>query len=182
MAPPVPEPEGVMMVVPACPMVHVSIIAPRSRNWLSGSTLTPTLTRPAAIRDAAGIFPMRTGGLRRQAEAMNTTTENPEDLTTESGPRTGSGPRPGSPFGYQPEHADLRRPFHDRMLAGVAAGVARYFGIDVTIVRIAFVLLTVIGGAGIPLYLAGLLLIPEEGSELSIAGSLIESLQSRSRS
>jgi len=117
---------------------------------------------------------------------MNTTTENPEDLTTESDPRTGDprtgGPRTGSPFGYQPEHAALRRPFDGRMLAGVAAGVARYFGLDVTIVRIAFVLLTVIGGAGIPLYLAGLLLIPEEGSDVSIASSLIESLQSRSRS
>jgi|SRR5450755_805736 len=130
---------------------------------------------------------MRGRGLRRQAEAMNTTTENPEDLTTESGSRTESGPRagspfgPGSPFGYRPEHAALRRPFQDRMLAGVAAGVALYFGVDVTIVRIAFVILTLIGGAGIPLYLAGLLLIPEEGSDQSIAGSLVESLQSRSR-
>ena len=41
--------------------------------------------------------------------------------------------------------------------------------------------LTVVGGAGIPLYLAGLLLIPEEGTGQSIAGSVIESLQSRSR-
>jgi hypothetical protein len=43
------------------------------------------------------------------------------------------------------------------------------------------VVLTVVGGAGIPLYLAGLLLIPDEGSDQSIAGSIIESLQSRSR-
>ena len=53
------------------------------------------------------------------------------------------------------------------MLAGVAAGLARYFGVDAMIVRIAFVVLTVVGGAGIPLYLAGLLLIPEEGSDQS---------------
>jgi len=123
---------------------------------------------------------------------MNTTTENPEDLTTESDPRTGpttesgprteSGPTTGFPFGYQSEPAALRRSSHDRMLAGVAAGTARYFGVDVTIVRIAFVLLTVMGGAGVPLYLAGLLLIPEEGSDVSIASSFVESLQSRSRS
>ena len=31
------------------------------------------------------------------------------------------------------------------------AGLARYFGGDVTIVRIAFVVLTSVGGAGIPL-------------------------------
>lgn len=64
-------------------------------------------------------------------------------------------------------------------MAGVAAGLARYLGVDQMIVRIAFVVLTVFSGAGIPLYRAGLLLIPEEGSEQSIAGSLIESLRSR---
>jgi phage shock protein PspC (stress-responsive transcriptional regulator) len=105
---------------------------------------------------------------------MNTTV-NPEAPTTESDPR------PEPPFGWGPGRLALRRPFEDRMLAGVAAGLARYFGVDPTIVRIAFVILTVAGGAGIPLYLAGLLLIPDEGSDVSIAASIIESLQSRSR-
>ena len=100
---------------------------------------------------------------------MNTNTVNPEAITTESEHHT------------EPERILLRRPYQDRMLAGVAAGLARYFGVDATIVRIAFVVLTVFGGAGIPLYLAGLLLMPDEGSDQSIAGSLIESLQSRSR-
>ena len=67
------------------------------------------------------------------------------------------------------------------MVAGVAAGVARYLVVDVMIVRIAFVVLTVFSGAGIPLYLAGLLLIPEEGSNQSTAGSLIESVRARPR-
>jgi phage shock protein PspC (stress-responsive transcriptional regulator) len=116
---------------------------------------------------------------------MNTTentTEAPatDTPTTESGHHTRSG-HTGSPFPFGPERGVLRRPFQDRMLAGVAAGLARYFGVDVTIVRIAFVVLTVAGGAGIPLYLAGLLLIPEEGSDQSIASSLIDSFQSRSR-
>ena len=117
---------------------------------------------------------------------MNTTAENTaetptaETPTTESGHHTTSGPT-GSPVAFGPERGALRRPFSDRMLAGVAAGLARYFGVDVTIVRIAFAVLTVVGGAGIPLYLAGLLLIPEEGSDQSIASSLIDSLQSRSR-
>jgi len=63
----------------------------------------------------------------------------------------------------------------------VAIGLAEYLGVDVMIVRVAFVVLTVVGGAGIPLYLAGLLLISEEGSDQSIAGSFIKSRQSRSR-
>ena len=67
------------------------------------------------------------------------------------------------------------------MLAGVAAGIADYLNVDVTIVRIAFAVFTLFGGVGIPAYLACLLLIPEEGSDHSIAGSLIESLQSRPR-
>ncbi len=89
---------------------------------------------------------------------MNNTV-NPEAPTTDQSDR------PEPPFGWGPERPALRRPFEDRMLAGVAAGLARYFGVDATIVRIAFVVLTVVGGAGIPLYLAGLLLIPEEGSD-----------------
>ena len=75
----------------------------------------------------------------------------------------------------------LRRPVQDRMVAGVAAGLARYLGVDVMIIRLAFVVLTIAGGAGIPLYLAGLLLIPADGSDQSIASSLIKSRQSRSR-
>ena len=67
------------------------------------------------------------------------------------------------------------------MLAGVGIGIARYLGVDVTVVRIVLAVLAVIGGAGVPIYLAGWLLIPEEGSEQSIAGQFIQSRQARSR-
>jgi phage shock protein PspC (stress-responsive transcriptional regulator) len=109
---------------------------------------------------------------------VNATAVNPE------APATGNfEPRSDTESRFQagPERSAPRRPIHDRMLAGVTAGLAEYFGIDVTIVRIAFVILTVVGGAGIPLYLAGLLVIPEEGSDQSIAGAFIASGQSRSR-
>jgi phage shock protein PspC (stress-responsive transcriptional regulator) len=97
---------------------------------------------------------------------------NPEDtIATESERNTHTAPG----------RILIRRSYEDRMLGGVAGGLARYFGIDTMIVRIAFVVLTIFGGAGIPLYLAGVLLIPDEGSDQSIAGSLLESLQSRSR-
>jgi phage shock protein PspC (stress-responsive transcriptional regulator) len=79
------------------------------------------------------------------------------------------------------DRAALRRPYAGRMVAGVAEGLARYLGVDTTLVRIAFVVLTIVGGAGIPLYLAGLLLIPGQGSDQSIGGSLIDSLRSGSR-
>jgi phage shock protein PspC (stress-responsive transcriptional regulator) len=101
---------------------------------------------------------------------MNTNTVNPEA-------RLGTGP----PFRTGPRRTALRRPVQDSVVAGVAAGLARYLGVDVMIIRLAFVVLAIFGGAGVALYLAGLLLIPEEGSVQSIASSLIESLRSRSR-
>ena len=75
----------------------------------------------------------------------------------------------------------LRRPVDDRIIAGVASGIARYLGVDTNIVRIAFVVLAFVGGAALPLYVAGWLLIPEDGAEQSIAGELFSSLENRSR-
>jgi len=89
----------------------------------------------------------------------------------------------------------IRRAADGRMLAGVAAGLARHFGVDVNIIRIGFTVLAILGLvgsglgfggipfylAGIPLYLALWLLIPEEGHEQSIAATLLSSMQSRSR-
>lgn len=75
----------------------------------------------------------------------------------------------------------LVRPLHDRMLAGVAAGIADYLAVDVTVVRIVLAVLVFVGGVGLPIYLAGWLLIPEEGAERSIASEFVGSLQSRSR-
>jgi phage shock protein PspC (stress-responsive transcriptional regulator) len=75
----------------------------------------------------------------------------------------------------------LRRPTHDRMLAGVASGIADYLGVDETLVRIAIVVATFFGGAGIAVYLAGWLLIPEEGSDQSIASELLQSISARTR-
>lgn len=68
----------------------------------------------------------------------------------------------------------LRRIDDNRMLAGVAAGVARHFDLDPTIVRIGVVALSLMGGVGVPLYLAGWLLIPDEDSDTSIADELLD--------
>ena len=102
------------------------------------------------------------------------------DTTTSLPPRsdqTTTGPESRLPAPQPP----LYRPIQDRMLAGVASGVARYLGIDATIVRIVLAVLTVVGGAGVPIYLAGWLLIPEEGASQSIASELIQSVFPRSR-
>lgn len=48
----------------------------------------------------------------------------------------------------------------DKKIAGVCGGIAKYFGIDSTIVRILAVVFTLAGGAGILLYIAGWILMP----------------------
>jgi phage shock protein PspC (stress-responsive transcriptional regulator) len=55
------------------------------------------------------------------------------------------------------------------MLAGVASGIAAYLGVDALLVRIAFAVLSIVGGVGIPLYVVCWLLIPDEGTSQSIA-------------
>ncbi len=80
-----------------------------------------------------------------------------------------------------PDLRELRRPTGDRMIGGVASGIARYLGVDTNLVRIAFVVLAFVGGAALPLYLAGWLLIPEDNAAQSIAGELFSSLENRPR-
>ncbi|HLI25358.1 MAG TPA: PspC domain-containing protein [Acidimicrobiales bacterium] len=67
----------------------------------------------------------------------------------------------------------LYRCSDDRILGGVAAGLADYLVVDPTAVRVGFVLLALLGGLAVPLYAAAWLLVPEEGSDVSIADGLL---------
>ena len=60
-----------------------------------------------------------------------------------------------------------------RILGGVAAGLAKYFALDVAHVRIVLVALSFLGGAGVPLYLAAWVLIPAEDSGIAIADEVL---------
>lgn len=55
----------------------------------------------------------------------------------------------------------LYRSRNDKVLAGVCAGLADYFGIDTALVRIAWVLFTLMGGAGIIAYIICAIVFPE---------------------
>lgn len=63
----------------------------------------------------------------------------------------------------------LTRPRQGRMIAGVAAAVANRAGVDVALVRLAFVVSLFFGGLGLIAYVAGWALIPEEGESQSLA-------------
>ncbi len=66
----------------------------------------------------------------------------------------------------------LERSRDDRAVAGVCAGVARYLGVDATVVRVVTVALLAFGGFGAFLYLAAWLLVPEQGSERPLLGPI----------
>ena len=108
-----------------------------------------------------------------QSEDMETTTSTPQDTTDHATDHT-TGPQGPSYTGRPP----IFRPVRGRMLAGVAAGAADYLNVDPTIVRIALAVLAV-AGPGVPLYLAGWLLIPDEGARQSIAADVIDSIRTR---
>lgn len=56
----------------------------------------------------------------------------------------------------------LTRSSSDKMLCGVAAGVAEYFDIDPVLVRLAFVLLTLADGVGALAYIVLCIVMPEQ--------------------
>jgi phage shock protein PspC (stress-responsive transcriptional regulator) len=98
------------------------------------------------------------------------TTQTDSDTFTDAQTQTRAPYGPGA-------RPPLRRAYQGRLLAGVCAGLSDYLAIDVTLIRVAFVVLTFLGGAAIPAYLACLLLIPEEGSDQSLAASLLDSVR-----
>ena len=56
----------------------------------------------------------------------------------------------------------LYRSKTDRKVAGVCGGLAQYFNIDPTLIRVLFVVLAVLGGSGLVLYLALWIIVPKE--------------------
>jgi phage shock protein C len=56
----------------------------------------------------------------------------------------------------------LQRSRTEKMIGGVCGGLAEYFNVDPTIVRILWVLITLLGGAGIILYVILWVIMPLE--------------------
>ena len=101
---------------------------------------------------------------RYRPQAWSMTTTPPE---APSGPADESAPDEG-PRVTRDEIRDLgrlRRSVDDRKVAGVAGGLARHLDVDPLILRVAFVVLAFFGGAGLLLYGACWLLVPEDGSD-----------------
>jgi phage shock protein PspC (stress-responsive transcriptional regulator) len=75
----------------------------------------------------------------------------------------GGGPAGGGgPTGPAPGPRRLLRSRDDRVIGGVCGGLGRYFNVDPLLFRIGVIALAFVGGAGVLLYLAALLLVPSE--------------------
>jgi len=107
----------------------------------------------------------------------------PPEVSSPPPPTDPPGPPPGPQSGgwevpVPPPAAahrkTLRRSVRNRMLGGVAAGLAEYLDIDPILIRIAFVALAILGGSGILLYVAGWLLIPADDTGRAVVQDFME--------
>ena len=56
----------------------------------------------------------------------------------------------------------LYRSESNRMLCGVCAGIAEYFNLDPTLIRLAWALFCVLGGSGVLAYILAAIIVPPE--------------------
>lgn len=78
------------------------------------------------------------------------------------------GPQASPPFAPRPR---LTRDLANKKIAGVCAGIARHWGWDVTLVRVAFLGAVVIHGAGLLAYLIAWICMPPDGHRIYVPAS-----------
>ena len=66
-----------------------------------------------------------------------------------------------SPFARAAGQGQLMRPRYPRAIGGVCSGIALYYGWDIVLVRLAWVLCVLFGGTGILAYAIAWVIIPE---------------------
>ena len=60
----------------------------------------------------------------------------------------------------------LYRSDENKMLAGVCGGISEYFGVDPTLIRLAWVVFSLLGGSGLLAYILAAIIIPRDDSNL----------------
>jgi len=107
----------------------------------------------------------------RQHEGAGENREEPREAQDARGPEDPRGPEPPpppddaptAPLPQQPRR--LLRSRSNRVIGGVCGGLGQYFNVDPILFRIAAVVLTLVGGAGLLAYLAALVLMPSEPAD-----------------
>jgi len=75
----------------------------------------------------------------------------------------------GRRVGAVASRAKLMRSRTDRKIAGVCAGFAEYFDLDVTVVRVVWLIVALFGGGGILAYIIAWIVMPEEPEYVAVA-------------
>lgn len=73
----------------------------------------------------------------------------------------------------------LRRSADHRIIAGVCGGIAEYLNVDANLIRLAFVVFTLFALSGVLLYILAWLLMPEEGTDGSLAEQIVRNFQGK---
>ncbi|MBR8744388.1 PspC domain-containing protein [Nocardiopsis sp. MG754419] len=73
----------------------------------------------------------------------------------------------------------LQRSESDRFLTGVCGGIAAYTGIDSTLIRVLFVVFTLLGFSGVFIYIVAWLLMPSESEQRSLLEQIIRNFQGK---
>jgi phage shock protein C len=68
----------------------------------------------------------------------------------------------------------LYRSETNRMIAGVCGGLAKYFNVDATLVRLVFLLLFFLGGSGFLLYFILWIIVPQESRTTGTAQDVVQ--------
>ncbi len=55
---------------------------------------------------------------------------------------------------------------HNKMIDGVCAGIAEYFAVDPTLIRLAWVLFSMVGGSGLIAYIVCAIIIPRKPTDV----------------
>jgi phage shock protein PspC (stress-responsive transcriptional regulator) len=122
----------------------LSHAAGRHHRWI------PEPGSGSRLGGKSGPSPMASGPWAANIAGMETETQ----MSAPGPGTTGAGP------GGTPPPRRLTRRLDNKMIAGVASGLADYFGVDPVLVRIGFVVLAAAGGAGVVAYLVAWWLMP----------------------
>lgn len=79
----------------------------------------------------------------------------------------------GTVLGQPPGPKKLMRSRSDRKIAGVCAGMGHYLDLDVTLVRLVWVLVTILAGIfpGVVVYVLAWIVVPEEPAAIRVAAA-----------
>jgi phage shock protein PspC (stress-responsive transcriptional regulator) len=144
---------GIMLILIGAFILLLNLGLIAGFGWWSFSR---TVILPVLLILLGGFFIYIHTSKREPAPAQSTP-PTPEPTMT-SGESSGSTEAPP-----QPERVELRRSKSNRKLFGVCGGVAKYFGLDPTLVRFLFVFLVLVSfGWGLLLYIILGIVMPEE--------------------